>query len=72
MLLFLCLHSSSYLDDLQKIGFVGTLFSGITLSWFALLLEKNCDIFNYDFKAFMVEFSSIFEGSNRRRVAEQR
>ena len=40
------MHPSRYPTDASRVGLVGTLLSGSTLAWFALLLEKESPLLN--------------------------
>jgi len=56
-----------YLDNQTQVGFIGTLLSGITLIWFAPLLECQFSLLN-QFEAFLKKFS-VFGDSNKEHIA---
>jgi len=39
--LIMQLHPRRYFDDTTRVGFVGTLLTGITAAWFAPILETS-------------------------------
>jgi len=53
------LHPHHYPNCPAKVGFVGTLLLGTTLTWFAPLLEQQPPLLN-DLKVFVEEFSTTF------------
>ena len=67
--LFLRLHPLRYPDGTTQVGFVGTLLSSTTLSWFAPLMERNSPLLN-DLDAFLEALTATFGDSDRERVAE--
>lgn len=57
-----------YPDDRTKIGFIGTLLTGIAAAWFSPLFEQGSPILS-DFIAFIDEFKHMFGDYDRRAVA---
>jgi hypothetical protein len=57
------LHPRHYFDDTTRVGFVGTLLSGI-----ATILETSSPLLQ-DFNAFMVEFEAVFGDSDKARTS---
>jgi hypothetical protein len=62
------LHPCRYFDDTTRVGFVGTLFTGITTAWFAPILETSSPLLQ-DFNAFMAEFEAMFGDSDKARTS---
>jgi hypothetical protein len=61
------MHRMRYPTNLSRVGLVGTLLTGTTLSWFAPLLEKNSPLFN-NFENFMKEFKACFGDTDSVRT----
>ena len=57
--LIIIFQSQRYPTDATRMGLVGTLLTGQTLSWFVPLFEKNAAILS-SFKAFLGVFSKAF------------
>ena len=53
------METMRYPIDASRVGLVGTLLTGIALSWFAPLLEKNSPLLN-NFEEFIKEFKACF------------
>jgi len=52
-------HQHCYLDDRTQVGFIGTLLSCTSLTWFAHFLECQFPLLN-DFEAFLEKFGVFF------------
>ena len=61
------MHPSRYPTDVSRVGLVGTLLSGSTLAWFALLLEKESPLLN-NFEEFLSEFKACFGDTENIRT----
>jgi hypothetical protein len=57
------LHHHHYPDGLAQVRFIIILLSGITLTWFALLLEGQSSLSN-NFETILEEFTATFGDSN--------
>jgi hypothetical protein len=66
--LIMQLHPRRYFDDTTRVGFVGTLLTGTTTTWFALILETSSPLLQ-DFNALMAEFETVFGDSDKARTA---
>jgi hypothetical protein len=66
--LIIQLHPRHYLDNTTRIGFVGTLLTGIVVAWFAPILETSSPLLQ-DFDAFMAEFEAVFGDSDKARTS---
>ncbi len=66
--LIMQLHPCRYFDDTTRVGFVGTLITGIAAAWFAPILETSSPLLQ-DFNAFMVEFETMFGDSDKARTS---
>ena len=53
------MHPTRYPTDASRVGLVGSLLSGIALSWFAPLLETNSPLL-HNFEEFVKEFKACF------------
>ena len=53
------MHPMRYPIDASRVELVGSLLSGITLSWFAPLLETNSPLL-HNFEEFVKEFKACF------------
>jgi hypothetical protein len=62
--LIIQLHPRCYLDDTTCVGFVGTLLTGTTTTWFAPILETSSPLLQ-DFNAFMAKFEVVFGDSDK-------
>ena len=62
------MHPSRYPTDASRVGLVGTVLSGSTLAWFALLLEKESPLLN-SFEEFISEFKAYFGDTDNIRTA---
>jgi hypothetical protein len=60
-------HQHHYLDGRTQVGFIDTLLSSITLTWFAPLLEHQSPLLK-NFEAFLEEFGVSFGNSNKKRI----
>jgi hypothetical protein len=63
------LHQSHYFDNTTQVGFVTTLLSNNTFSWFAPLKEKNLLLLN-NLNTFLEALSSTFGDTNQKNVIE--
>ena len=61
------MHSTRYPTDSSRVGLVGTLLTGTTLSWFAPLLEANSPLLN-NFEEFIKEFKACFGDTDSVRT----
>jgi len=62
--LIMQLHPRHYFDDTIRVGFIGTLLTGIVAAWFAPILETSSPLLQ-DFNAFMAEFEAVFGDSDK-------
>jgi hypothetical protein len=62
------LHPRRYFDDTTRVGFIGTLLTGIAAAWFAPILETSSPLLQ-DFNAFMAEFEAVFGDSDKVRTS---
>ena len=62
------MHPMRYPTDSSRVGLVGTLLTGTTLSWFAPLLEANSPLLN-NFEEFIKEFKACFGDTDSVRTA---
>jgi hypothetical protein len=62
------LHPRRYFDDTTRVGFVGTLLTGTTGTWFAPILETSSPLLQ-DFNAFMAKFEAMFRDSDKARTS---
>ena len=62
------MHPARYPTDASRVGLVGTLLTGIALSWFAPLLETNSPLLN-NFEEFIKEFKACFGDTDGARTA---
>jgi hypothetical protein len=58
------LQSWQYSTGASQVGFIRTLLSGVVLSWFVPLLEKNSTLFD-DLNDFLTEVNDTFGETNR-------
>jgi len=65
--LIMQLHPRRYFDDTTRVGFVGTLLTGIAATWFAPILETSSPLLQ-DFNAFMVEFEAVFGDNDKAKT----
>ncbi len=65
--LIMQLHLRRYFDDTIRVGFVGTLLTGIAAAWFAPILETS-SLLLQDFNAFMAEFEAVFGDNDKART----
>ena len=61
------MHPTRYPTDSSRVGLVGTLLTGTTLSWFAPLLEANSPLLN-NFEEFIKEFKACFGDTDSVRT----
>ena len=61
------MHPTRYPTDSSRVGLVGTLLTGIALSWFAPLLETNSPLLN-NFEEFIKEFKACFGDTDSART----
>ena len=61
------MHPARYPTQASRVGLVGTLLSGSTLSWFAPLLEQKSPLLE-DFEAFIEEFKACFGDTDSVRT----
>ena len=61
------MHWTRYPIQASRVGLVGTLLSGSTLSWFAPLLEQKSPLLD-DFEAFIEEFKACFGDTDSVRT----
>jgi hypothetical protein len=66
--LIMQLHPRHYFDDTTRVGFIGTLLTGTTTTWFAPILETSSPLLQ-DFNAFMAEFEAVFGDSDKARTS---
>jgi len=66
--LIMQLHPRRYFDDTTRVGFIGTLLTGTTATWFAPILETSSPLIQ-DFNAFMAEFEAVFRDSDKARTS---
>jgi hypothetical protein len=66
--LIMQLHPRRYFDDITRVGFVGTLLTGIAATWFAPILETSSPLLQ-DFNAFMAKFEAVFGDSDKARTS---
>jgi len=66
--LIMQLHPRRYFDDTTRVGFVGTLFTGTAVAWFAPILETSSPLLQ-DFNTFMAEFEAVFGDSDKARTS---
>jgi hypothetical protein len=66
--LIMQLHPRRYFDDTTRVGFIGTLLTGIAAAWFAPILETSSPLLQ-DFNAFMSEFEAVFGDSDKARTS---
>ena len=62
------MHPTRYPTDASRVGLVGSLLSGIALSWFAPLLETNSPLL-HNFEEFVKEFKACFGDTDGARTA---
>ena len=62
------LQPQRYPTEESRVGFVGTLFTGQALSWFAPLFENRSPILS-NFEAFLQAFAEAFAEHDKARVA---
>jgi hypothetical protein len=62
------LHPHHYFDDTTRVGFVGTLLTGTTATWFAPILETSSPLLQ-DFNAFMAKLEIVFGDSDKARTS---
>jgi hypothetical protein len=65
--LIIQLHPRRYLDDTTRIGFIRTLLTGTTVTWFVPILETSSPLLQ-DFDAFMAEFEAVFGDNDKART----
>ena len=63
------LSNSYYHNNSAQVGFINTLLSKITLSWFAPFKKKRYPLLN-DMELFMEAFHAAYGDSDCERVAE--
>ena len=61
------MHPTCYPTDASRVGLVGSLLSGIALSWFAPLLETNSPLL-HNFEEFVKEFKACFGDTDGART----
>ena len=61
------MHPTRYPTDASRVGLVGSLLSGIALSWFAPLLETNSPLL-HNFEEFVKEFKACFGDTDGART----
>jgi len=66
--LIMQVHPRHYFDDTTRVGFIGTLLTGIVAAWFAPILETS-SLLLQDFNAFMAEFKAVFGDSDKARTS---
>jgi hypothetical protein len=66
--LIMQLHPRCYFDDTTRVGFVGTLLTGIAAAWFAPILETSSPLLQ-DFNAFMAKFETVFRDRDKVRTS---
>ncbi len=66
--LIMQLHPRRYFDDTTHVGFIGTLLTGTTATWFAPILETSSPLLQ-DFNAFMAEFEAVFGDNDKARTS---
>ena len=62
------LQPRQYPTEASQVGFIRTLLSGVVLSWFAPLLEKNSPLLE-DLDDFLAEFNDMFGETDKVRTA---
>jgi hypothetical protein len=66
--LIMQLHPRRYFDDTTRVGFIGTLLTGIAAAWFAPILETSSPLLQ-NFNAFMAEFETVFADSDKAKTS---
>jgi hypothetical protein len=66
--LIIQLHPRHYLDDTTRVGFVGTLLTRTTATWFVPILETSSPLLQ-DFNTFMAEFEAVFGDSDKAKTS---
>ncbi len=66
--LIMQVHPRHYFDDTTRVGFIGTLLTGIVAAWFAPILETS-SLLLQDFNAFMAKFKAVFGDSDKARTS---
>jgi hypothetical protein len=66
--LIMQLHPRRYFDDTTRVGFVGTLLTGTSATWFVPILETSSPLLQ-DFNAFMAEFEAVFGDSDKAKTS---
>jgi hypothetical protein len=70
MCLVIRFHPHQYLTRPVQVGLIGIFFSGMTLVWFAPLLEHQSPLFN-GFETFLEKFNAAFGDLDKMHVQHE-